>query len=220
VQRPCLRGLVGATLAVTAWTTTTVLPASLSAEPPHAREVEPGPPGLVERIDERIAERVPALLGVNRRLLARTVVAEAERARLDPLLVLAVIEVESSFDPRALSAAGARGLMQLQEATLRSEIARSGLGPGDPRDPVLNVQAGVRYLRRCLDSFTRQDLGLMAYNAGPNLVLHHLQQGEIPELLQAYPRRVYAELRRLRRSLRVETAPARIADRRAPVLAE
>lgn len=220
MQGPRLRGLVGAAVAVAAWAAVAAFPASLAPEPRITPEVEPGPPGLVDRIDDRIAARMPAFGGDERRRLARTIVAESERARIDPLLVLAVIEVESSFDPRALSGAGARGLMQLQEATLRREIERSGLPPGDPHDPVLNVQAGVRYLRRCLDSFTREDVGLMAYNAGPNLILYHLQEGEIPEPFQVYPRRVNAELRRLRRSLGRAPAPTLVEARRAPVVAE
>ncbi|BDG06209.1 lytic transglycosylase domain-containing protein [Anaeromyxobacter oryzae] len=221
MRAPRLSGLLGATVAVVVCATVAMLPRSLARDPRPARvEVEPGPPGLVDRIDDQLGARMPSLDDDDRRLLARTVVAEAELARLDPLLVLAVIEVESSFDPRALSGAGARGLMQLQDATMQREIERSGLTPGDPHDPVLNVQAGVRYLRRCLDSFTREDVGLMAYNAGPNLVLYHLQKGELPEILQVYPRRVRAELRRLRRSLGQAPAPALADARRAPVVAE
>jgi soluble lytic murein transglycosylase-like protein len=181
--------------------------------------VEPGPPGLVARIADQLAARMPALAADDRLLLARTVVGESERARIDPLLVLAVIEVESGFDPRALSGAGARGLMQLQDATLRREVEPSGLPP-DPHDPVLNVQAGIRYLRRCMDSYPRQDLALMAYNAGPNLLLAHIQQGEIPELFRVYPRRVNAELRRLRRSLGLARVTAVADARRSPAVAE
>jgi soluble lytic murein transglycosylase-like protein len=97
--------------------------------------------------------------------------------------------------------------MQLREPTLRRELERHGL-EGDPHDPVTNVQAGVRYLRRLLDAFGREEVALMAYNAGPNRILGYLREGEIPQRFHAYPRRVRAEVRRLRRSLGQERAPA------------
>jgi soluble lytic murein transglycosylase-like protein len=146
---------------------------------------------------------VPSLDVGERGRLAAVIVREAEEARLDPLLVLAVIEVESSFDADALSGAGARGLMQLREPTLRGELRRHGL-EGDPADPIDNVRAGVRYLRRLMDSFPGEEVALMAYNAGPNRILGFLRAGEIPDRFRVYPRRVKAVLRRLRR----DTPPA------------
>ncbi len=174
-----------------------------------ATACEPGAPGLVERVDRELFLRMPALEAFERRLLARTIVTEAGTARIDPLLVLAVIEVESSFDSDALSDRGAMGLMQLRPPTLQRELERAGLPPGHPNDPIANVQAGVRYLRRLLDAFGRDDVALMAYNAGPNRILGYLREGEIPSRFGVYPRRVKAELRRLRRSAVVEVADAR-----------
>jgi soluble lytic murein transglycosylase-like protein len=91
--------------------------------------------------------------------------------------------------------------MQLREPTLRRELERAGLEPDYPEDPVANVQAGVRYLRRLLDAFGREEVALMAYNAGPNRILAYLREGEIPERFFGYPRRVKTELKRLRRVL-------------------
>jgi len=176
---------------------------------------EPGAPGWVERVDAWLGVRIPELEDGDRRRLARTVVAEAEAARIDPLLVLALIEVESSYDPGALSDRGAHGLMQLREPTLRREVERAGLEWEDALDPAVNVQAGIRYLRRLLDAFGREEVALMAYNAGPNRILRYLRGGEIPERFQAYPRRVRSEFRRLRRSWGEEPATA-VALARAP----
>ncbi len=81
---------------------------------------------------------------------------------------------------------------------MRAEAQRSGLPSADPRDPVANVQAGVRYLKRLVDAFGSLDVALIAYNVGPNRIVYHLQQGGIPDQLQYYPRRVRAELDRLR----------------------
>jgi soluble lytic murein transglycosylase-like protein len=170
---------------------------------------EPGPAGLVDRVDRELFLRLSAIDAFERRLLARTIVAEAVGARIDPLLVLAVIEVESSFDPDALSERGAMGLMQLRAPTLRREIERSGLEPNFPNDPVTNVQAGIRYLRRLLDAFGHDDVALMAYNAGPNRILGYIREGEIPTRFHVYPRRVKAELRRLRRAPVAVVADAR-----------
>ncbi|HEX9426957.1 MAG TPA: lytic transglycosylase domain-containing protein [Candidatus Polarisedimenticolia bacterium] len=82
-----------------------------------------------------------------------------------PELVYAVAAVESNFDPRAQSAKGALGLMQLMPETA------TRFGVSDPFDPVENVVGGVRYLRYLLDLFGGdQRLALAAYNAGENAV--------------------------------------------------
>jgi len=132
--------------------------------------------------------------------LAATIVDESAGARLDPHLVLAMIEVESGFDVEAVSHRGAMGLMQLKPSTLIQEAVRSRLLADDLEDPVLNVRAGIRYFRRLLDDFRQdQDLALMAYNAGPQRISRlRREEGGIPEHYRAYPRRVRAELRRLR----------------------
>jgi soluble lytic murein transglycosylase-like protein len=122
----------------------------------------------VARLERHLAGRMSGLDPALHEDLARAILEGAEAARLDPLLVLAVIEVESGYDPSAVSAAGAVGLMQLLPGTLQREAAGRGgvAAPGD--GPVVNVRAGIRYLRRCLDSYPELDVALMAYNAGPN----------------------------------------------------
>ena len=82
-----------------------------------------------------------------------------------PDLVSAVIQVESAFNPRAVSSKGAQGLMQLMPATARD------LGVTDPFDPDQNIRGGVTYLRRLLDRYDdNEELALAAYNAGPSAV--------------------------------------------------
>jgi soluble lytic murein transglycosylase-like protein len=158
-------------------------------------------------IAQLLEDRMPDAEEADRARLAAAIAEEAEEARLDPLFVLAVIEVESGFDQEAVSQRGAHGLMQLKLSTFRSEAQRGQLG-ADFGDPVANVRAGVRYLRRCLDAF-RQDseLALMAYNAGPQRISRlRREEGGVPERYRGYPRRVRAEWRRLRGE-----APARVA---------
>jgi soluble lytic murein transglycosylase-like protein len=225
LKRPGLRGVVGAFIAVGAFAGTLLVPESVHEGPRviapaelglsscPVRGCDPAPGGFLARLEGDLAARMPELDAASRRALARTVVAESERAGIDPLLVLALIEVESSFEIGARSSRGAHGLMQLREATMRAEREREGLPPADPGDPIANVQSGVRYLRRLLDAFSHEDVALMAYNAGPNRILGYLREGEIPPRFHVYPRKVRSELRRLRRSLAAPPAEMAVARR-------
>lgn len=87
---------------------------------------------------------------------------------VNPYLVTALIQVESAFNPRAVSRKGARGLMQLMPGTAR----RFGLNKRrDLFNPVKNLEAGIRYLRWLSDRFSGDAaLVLAAYNAGEGSV--------------------------------------------------
>jgi soluble lytic murein transglycosylase-like protein len=78
-------------------------------------------------------------------------------------LLVSVAQVESNLDHRALSAAGARGLLQVMPPTA-AELRL------DPNEPATNVLAGARYLKQMLARFNSPDLALAAYNAGPGAV--------------------------------------------------
>ena len=91
-----------------------------------------------------------------------------EHARLNNVrasLVRAVIQVESAFNPWAISDKGAMGLMQLMPATARRFGVKNTFNPSE------NVAAGVAYLRQLLDRYDdNEQLALAAYNAGPGAV--------------------------------------------------
>jgi len=89
----------------------------------------------------------------------------ARKASLQPALLHAVIAVESAFNPRAVSRAGAQGLMQLHPKTARR------YGVGDAFDPEQNVRAGAHYLSDLLHRYDNNlELALAAYNAGEEAV--------------------------------------------------
>jgi len=80
-------------------------------------------------------------------------------------LVLAVIEVESNFNPKVVSRKGAKGLMQLMDETAKDMGVRNVF---DPRE---NIWGGCKYLRYLIDRFDgKTDLVLAGYNAGPGTV--------------------------------------------------
>ena len=106
------------------------------------------------------------------------------------LFFRANIEIESAYNPAALSHAGAIGLGQLMPGT--AEIL--GVDPGDPQQ---NLDGSARYLLMMLDRFGDEELALAAYNAGPEAVT---QYGGIPpyEETQGHVAKVMAVFARLR----------------------
>jgi len=113
--------------------------------------------------------------------------AAAERYELPAALIKAVMAAESAFNPRAVSARGAQGLMQLMPYTARE------LRVQDVFDPAQNIDGGARYLRILWTQY-QGDLyqTLAAYNAGPEAVRR--AGGKIPRIAetQDYVRRVLA----------------------------
>lgn len=113
------------------------------------------PEEVVEAVAAEAEPDTPAIPEPFRDLVTAT----AARHGVDARIVSALIQVESAYHSRAISPKGARGLMQLMPATGRK------YGALDLFDPKVNVEAGVRHLKRLLSRYDLP-LALAAYNAG------------------------------------------------------
>src|SRR5580658_4808631 len=96
---------------------------------------------------------------------ARSLLADSQRTKLDPNLIMALVTVESSWRPTAVSYKGARGLGQLMPTTAHK------LGV-NPRDPAENLRGASVYLRSLVNRFASRGVNglrdaIGAYNAGP-----------------------------------------------------
>lgn len=109
----------------------------------------------------------------------KTVVKYAKEYSLDPAFVLAVIRVESNFDPKAVSKADAKGMMQITDETLSWAILREGKNaphtPEELFDPDVNIKYGCLILSLLTEEFKDTDTVLAAYNAGRGNVLKWLK---------------------------------------------
>lgn len=118
--------------------------------------------------------------------LVDTAFRVAHEKKLDPLLVLAVIAVESSYNPMAESSKGAQGLMQVMPRIHKDKfanLAEQGKGKANPLDPVSNIIVGSTILRDCINQRGSVAAGLACY--------------EGTSVDDGYAERVQAERRRL-----------------------
>jgi soluble lytic murein transglycosylase-like protein len=103
--------------------------------------------------------------------IGRSIEKAAKKYNLAPALLHAMVKTESNYQVRAVSPAGAQGLMQLMPGTARD------LGVTNPFDIDQNIDGGAQYIRWMLDRFGGDlDLALAAYNAGPEAVSRHGDQ--------------------------------------------
>lgn len=116
----------------------------------------------------------------------------AARFGLPVDLIETVIAVESNGQPRAVSSAGAMGLMQLMPGTWAQLRLRLGLG-ADPFDPADNILAGAAYLRELRDRYGEPGY-LAAYNAGPGRYEASLTGRALPPETRLYVARIVARM--------------------------
>lgn len=105
------------------------------------------------------------------RKLAKLILDECNIYEIDPFIVLAVIQTESNFTPKAVSSRGAIGLMQVMPTTGEYVAKDRGIsynGRNSLYDPFVNVKLGIHYLSFLQDKFDTMENALAAYNYGPS----------------------------------------------------
>ena len=116
--------------------------------------------------------------------VSEVILEQSLKHSFDPMLVLAMIRVESGFQYAVISPAGARGLMQLLPdvaKALLEEISPAQIAKSRPfkpeylDDPVFNIKLGVYYLHDLKKSFRNLNLALNAYNVGPTEIRNRLE---------------------------------------------
>jgi soluble lytic murein transglycosylase-like protein len=148
----------------------------------RAQAPAPEAPTRTERISELLVRHAPDLHPVDRARVAAAVESAREDHHVDPLLLLAIIEQESKFDPRASGPHGSIGLMQIKPFVARDIAKRHGIpwaGAKTLYDPAANVEIGASYLSEMFDMYPDPGLAVAAYNLGPYRVqklLAHKQQ--------------------------------------------
>ena len=167
-------------------------PVTLNSEPrPPAQRTGTGQlytrsPRTVRLMRDRSGSMAPFTFDSHIRRAARA-------HQIDPMLIKAIIKTESNFNPDAVSAQGAQGLMQLMPGTARD------LRVKDPFNAWQNVYGGTRYFRKLLDAYNGNiRLSLAAYNAGPGRVKTSMPR--IPETV-AYVSKVMRIYRAYRNSV-------------------
>ncbi len=147
-------------------------------------------------VEPRKTKNNYAALAENMKKFSPTVDFVAQRYRLPKSLVHAVITAESAYDPRAVSRAGAVGLMQLMPATAKRYGVKNRLNPRE------NIYGGTRYLRDLLIMFDNNLLlALAAYNAGENAVKNHGNRIPPYKETQTYVRKVINYYKKYRKTM-------------------
>lgn len=156
---------------------------------PNCRDLLPEDPGATA---DGWRPRHPDVLDLRTLEVVSLAHRVAVREGVDHRLVEALIEVESGYDPRAVSSKGALGLMQVMPEVLES------YGVTEPFDVQQNVEAGVRHLRSLIVQFRMNlRLALAAYNAGVQPVLEYAGMPPYPETREFVRRVVEAYRQRI-----------------------
>jgi soluble lytic murein transglycosylase-like protein len=159
--------------------------ADFLANPPTAKNVQSIANGLIARgilpgvgkaamakEEENKNLAIPKLTREKIERIAETTATATPTAtpvppKVDDKLIAAIIKQESAGNPKAVSKAGAVGLMQLMPATAKEVAAELGIKDPDLRDPETNKKLGTHYFNKQLKAFGDVELALAAYNAGP-----------------------------------------------------
>lgn len=177
-----------------------------AANPGGATRAEKPQPQELVKIYSIVKSHRPAIADKEAWKLSTLILDESATRDVDPMLVLAVIKVESGFRNHALSPMGARGIMQIMPETgkyLTKELVRVDgfeareFTPDHLHDPALNIKLGVFYLDGLKKQFRNLSLALLAYNIGPGEIKSRLDNNE--ELSNEYAATVLTAYREYRK---------------------
>jgi hypothetical protein len=136
-----------------------------------------------DRVHQILEERAPNLEDADRQRVIDAIFTAQQEHGFDPSLLLALMQVESGFNPTARSSQGAIGLMQVLPFTGQLTARELGIewrGKSTLLDPEQNIRIGAAYLARMNETFRDLDLSLAAYNVGPGRVQDILDAGRRP----------------------------------------
>ena len=161
---------------------TLILPVAEVAE--VAEAIGAARPDELVKIFTVVTSRRPDISDAEAWRVSQVILEESAKRHLDPMMVLAVIQVESGFQYTTVSPMGARGIMQIMPETgkfLTETLSHEyGLHPASFRpesldEPLLNIRLGVYYLHDLTKQFNSLNLALLAYNAGPAEIQNRLE---------------------------------------------
>lgn len=166
---------------------------------------------LHDLIDEVLARSARRMDPASRARLSAILIAEGQRVGVDPLLLAAVVDVESGYAPTAVSHRGARGLMQVMPETAAEVARKLGMvwtGPEQLDDPKLNVRLGAQYLAWLLERYAGNvRFALTAYNRGPASLRRIVRARGLTQEHTGYYRKVQDTYRTYQRQLRHTATP-------------
>ena len=176
----------------------TLVMASLAGPMDDSARLRLGRPDVHGWAAVYLASQVTNINEEKRKDMQDVFIEETLNSGIDPILVLAIIATESSFNAKAISIANCRGLMQLSRPTALWMADLEGLGRVDEFDPTHNIRIGIRYLLRILKSFKNLELSLMAYNVGPTAIGEAYAKKSILSEHRVYPARVKSFYKKFR----------------------
>ncbi|MBI3071166.1 MAG: lytic transglycosylase domain-containing protein [Deltaproteobacteria bacterium] len=193
-------GVVATTLFAAPLGPTLRRPSEAYAEAAPPKRVQPTSTVISKGFRELVHRRAIGITPAEADEVVRVVLASAESTGVDPLLLVSLIEVESSYRAGVVSRAGAIGLMQIAPITgvhvaRRNEIA--WLGPDALFDATTNVEVGARYFVELVERFRDIETVLEAYNIGPEKVAERRAAGD-PVATGPFAQRVMAVYRSVR----------------------
>jgi hypothetical protein len=142
--------------------------------------------------------------------LSSFILTKSEEFKVSPFLVLSLIDVESRYEPTAISRRGAVGMMQLLPGTAEEMAEDSGMSwrPSLLTDPKINIELGLRYMDQLRKRFKSEARALTAYNMGPAALQEKLELGQ--DISLTYFRLVKSRMHYYHREARLSPARSRL----------